>query len=121
MSRRGQAIHRDHSNRDDSLQRPGSGLVASPARWEAPGITKGATSATLARNCAWNAESRFNPRGSARSRKALSKLQIGRQFSAMRCQFGHHLFVQPNIHGCGIVSVAGVAELLGKLLTRAQA
>jgi hypothetical protein len=47
--------------------------------------------------------------------------QIGRNLSAIRRQFGHYLLVQPNVHSCGIISVAEVAEFLGKLLARARA
>src|SRR5205085_8933135 len=35
-------------------------------------------------------------------------------------KLGHHLLVQPDVHAGGIVGVAGVAELLGKLLARRE-
>src|SRR5258705_8437504 len=50
-----------------------------------------------------------------------SMLQIGRNFAAIRGQFGHHLLVQPNIHAGGVAGITGVAEFHGKLLASAQA
>jgi hypothetical protein len=48
-------------------------------------------------------------------------LKISRNNPAIRRQFGHHLLVQPNVHTCGIISVARIAKFLGKLLARAKA
>ena len=50
-----------------------------------------------------------------------SLLEVGRHLAAVRGELLHHLLVQPDVHRRRIVHVAGVAELLGELLARAEA
>jgi len=47
--------------------------------------------------------------------------QIRRNFTAVLGEFLDHLFVQPNVHGCGIVGVAAIVQFLGQLFARIQA
>src|SRR5262245_31495522 len=51
----------------------------------------------------------------------MSVLDLRRQLAAVGGELGHHLLVQPDVHAGGIIGVAGVAELLGKLLARREA
>src|SRR5690242_2811370 len=50
-----------------------------------------------------------------------SVLDLRRQLAAIGGELAHHLLVQPDVHAGGIIGVAGVAELLGKLLARREA
>src|SRR5215204_2867814 len=50
-----------------------------------------------------------------------SCLEIVRHLAAARRKLGHDLLVQPDVHGCGVVRVAGVAQLLGEVLARGEA
>src|ERR1700716_695806 len=50
-----------------------------------------------------------------------SVLDLRRQLAAVGGKLDHDLLVQPDVHGGGIIAVAGVAEFLRKLLARGEA
>src|ERR1700682_6628349 len=51
---------------------------------------------------------------------AVLVLQVGRNFAAIRNDPGNDLFVKPNVHGGGVVGIAGIVKLLRKLLACVQ-
>ena len=59
-------------------------------------------------------------RASIRVYSTCSVLDFRRQLAAIGRELRHHLLVQPDIHARGIIGVAGIAELLGKLLPRGK-
>src|ERR1700681_26058 len=50
-----------------------------------------------------------------------SVLDLRRQLAAVGGKLDHDLLLQPDVHGGGIIAVAGVAELLRELLARGEA
>src|SRR5262249_38485634 len=52
---------------------------------------------------------------------AQSVLDVRRELAAIGRELGHHLLVQPDIHGRGIIGVTGVAKLVSELLACAEA
>jgi uncharacterized membrane protein YeaQ/YmgE (transglycosylase-associated protein family) len=48
-------------------------------------------------------------------------LEVVRHVAAILREFSHDLLVQPDVHGCRIVRVAGIMQFLSQLLARGQA
>ena len=61
------------------------------------------------------------PRRQSLSNGRVLVFQIFGNFAAVGGEFGHDLFVQPNVHAGRVIHVASVTEFLGKLLARAKA
>src|SRR5581483_10479714 len=58
---------------------------------------------------------------SAIESETCSPFDVGRQFSAVGGKLRHHLLVQPDVHGGGIIGVAGISQLLRQILARGEA
>ncbi|GCC45023.1 hypothetical protein chiPu_0028860, partial [Chiloscyllium punctatum] len=68
------------------------------------------------------ARRRTGREGPARLKAGRSSgLDVGRQLAAIGGELGHHLLMQPDIHGGGVVGIAGVVQLLRELLARRKA